>query len=170
MTAMIATVLDRYPTPPCAKLLGLKIIGVDRVTRSVRVRFEARPEFCNPAGHVQGGLLTAMLDDSMGPAVLIETDAAVYPVTISLNVTFLAPARPGPIFATATIRQLGKTIGCVEASLEDERGVELARATSNVRLLPMRLEPLADTPACDGERAWAWTPGCTGGIWEHQPV
>jgi uncharacterized protein (TIGR00369 family) len=156
MTAMIATVLDRYPTPPCAKLLGLKIIGVDKVTRSVRVRFEARPEFCNPAGHVQGGLLTAMLDDAMGTAVLIETDAAIYPVTISLNVTFLAPARPGPIFATATIRQLGKTIGCVEASLEDERGVELARATSNVRLMPMRLEPLEDLLVGEVEGARAW--------------
>jgi acyl-coenzyme A thioesterase PaaI-like protein len=82
---MIATVLDRYPTPPCAALLGLQVIGVDRMTRSVRVRFEARPEFCNPAGNVQGGLLTAMLDDAMGPAVLIETDAAVYPVRPDLR-------------------------------------------------------------------------------------
>jgi uncharacterized protein (TIGR00369 family) len=154
---MIATVLDRYPTPPCAALLGLQIVGVDRPGRSVRVRFEARPEFCNPAGNVQGGLLTAMLDDSMGPAVLIETDAALYPVTISMNVTFLSPAKPGPIYANAFIRQLGKTIGFLESCLEDEDGVEIARATSSVRLMPMRLEPLAVDPSPQDEprRRWA---------------
>ena len=144
---MIATVLDRYPTPPCATLLGLQIVDVDRPRRAVRVRFEARREFCNPAGKVQGGLLTAMLDDSMGPAVLIETDAALYPVTISMNVTFLSPAKPGPIFAHAFIRQLGKTIGFLESCLENSDGVEIARATASVRLMPMRLEPVAVDPA-----------------------
>lgn len=143
---MIATVLDRYPTPPCARLLGLQVVAVDRPGRSVRVRFEARPEFCNAAGNVQGGLLTAMLDDCMGPAVLIDTGAALYPVTISMTVTFLSPAKAGPIFGSGVIRQLGKTIGFLEAFLEDADGAEIARASSSVRLMPMRLEPVAVDP------------------------
>jgi len=134
---MIPTVLDRFPTPPCAALLGLDIIEADKAARTVRIRFDARPEFCNASGNIQGGLLTAMLDDTMGPAVVIATGADKVPVTITLNVTFLAPARPGPIYARAIVRQLGKTIGYVEASLEDEQGVELARATSSVRLMPL---------------------------------
>jgi uncharacterized protein (TIGR00369 family) len=134
---MIATVLDRYPTPPCASLLGLDILEADTAARTVRIRFEARPSFCNASGTIQGGLLAAMLDDSLGPAVLIATGATLYPVTISLTVTFLAAAKPGALFAHAVVRQLGKTIGCVEATLTDENGVEIARAVSSVRLMSM---------------------------------
>jgi len=134
---MIPTVLDRYPTPPCATLLGLEILEVDPGTGSVRIGFNARPEFCNASGNVQGGLITAMLDDTIGPAVLIATDAQIFPVTIALNVTFLTAAKPGPLFGDATVRKLGKTIGYVEASLEDAHGVEIARAVSSVRLMQM---------------------------------
>jgi uncharacterized protein (TIGR00369 family) len=133
---MIPTVLDRYPTPPCAILLGLDILEADKAAGCVRIRFTARPEFCNASGHVQGGILAAMLDDTIGPAVLIMTDAKALPVTIALTVTFLAPATPGVIIGSATVRKLGRTIGYVEAGLEDEDGTELARASSSVRLVP----------------------------------
>jgi uncharacterized protein (TIGR00369 family) len=132
---MFATILDRYPVPPCASLLGLEILEADKAAGTVRIRFEAKPEFCNASGFIQGGLLTAMLDDTMGPAVLIMTDATLMPVTITLTVSFMAPAKPGPIFGTGVVWRLGKLIGHLEASLEDSDGVELARATSSVRLI-----------------------------------
>jgi uncharacterized protein (TIGR00369 family) len=134
---MIPTVLDRFPTPPCAVLLGLDILEADKASGRVRIRFTARSEFCNASGNVQGGFLAAMLDDTIGPAVLIATDARTLPVTIALNVAYLAPAKPGVIVGTATVRKLGKTIGHIEASLEDERGAELARAAASVRLVQM---------------------------------
>ncbi len=46
--------------PPIALLLGRTIIAADREGH-VRLRFEARPEFCNGDGVVQGGLVAAML-------------------------------------------------------------------------------------------------------------
>jgi len=134
---MFATVLDRYPTPPCAKLLGLDILDADPARGWVRIRFEAAADFQNASGAVQGGLLTAMLDDTMGPAVLIMTGAKVYPTTVSMTVNFLASARCGPLFAEATVLQLGKTIGFVEAHLTDVDGAMIARATSSVRLRAM---------------------------------
>lgn len=130
----IPTVLDQFPTPPCATLLGLDILEADKSDGRVRIAFIARPEFCNAAGNVQGGFLTAMLDDCMGPAVLIATDAAAYPSTISLTVSFLAPARPGQLIGSARVVQLGKTIGFIEAELTDSAGKLIARATSNVRI------------------------------------
>ncbi len=134
---MQATILDRFPMPPCARTLGFELIEADAAKGTASIRFEALPSFCNPAGQVQGGFLAAMLDDSMGPAVVIASRGERYPVTISLTVTFLAPASPGPITGRAQIRQLGRTIGCVEASLEDADGVELARAVASVRLMPL---------------------------------
>jgi uncharacterized protein (TIGR00369 family) len=140
---MIPTVLDAYPTPPCAVLLGLDILEADRAAGYVKIRFESREAFCNASGHIQGGFLTAMLDDTIGPAVLIATDAAKLPVTITLNVTFLAPAKPGPILGRARVRKIGKTIGYVEASLEDQHGMEFAHATSSVRLVQMAVPAVA---------------------------
>lgn len=133
----IPTVLDRFSTPPCAALLGLDILEAERESGRVTIGFTARPEFCNAAGNVQGGFLTAMLDDCMGPAVLVATDAAVFPSTIGLNVQFLAPAQAGLLVGKARVVQLGKTIGFVESELEDASGRTIARATASVRLTAM---------------------------------
>lgn len=130
----IATLLDRFPTPPCAQLLGLDISEAEREGGRVKFAFTAKPEFCNAAGNVQGGFLAAMLDDCMGPAVLIATDAAAYPSTIDLNVQFLAPAKPGKLVGNGRVVQLGKTIGFVESALEDPSGNVIARATASVRI------------------------------------
>src|SRR5262245_59437166 len=59
----------RAPAPPAAKLLGWKLVEIHPEQGRVRVEFEARAEFLNPVGTVQGGILAAMLDDTMGPAV-----------------------------------------------------------------------------------------------------
>jgi uncharacterized protein (TIGR00369 family) len=130
----IPTVLDRFPVPPCAALLGLDILEADREQGAVKIAFLARPEFCNAAGNVQGGFLTAMLDDCLGPAVLIATDAQVFPTTISLTVDFLNPAKTGLLIGKARVVQLGKTIGFVEGELADADGTIVARATASVRL------------------------------------
>lgn len=130
----IPTVLDRFPTPPCATLLGLDIVDANPVEGLVKIAFTARPEFCNAAGNVQGGFLTAMLDDCMGPAILIASDAQVFPSTIDLNVQFLRPAKPGLLLGIGRVVQLGRTIGFVEAELADGAGTTLARARASVRL------------------------------------
>ena len=82
----------------------------------------ARQEFCNPAGFVQGGILSAMLDDTMGPAVFVMTDGKLYTATITMTVNFLAPAKPGPITGEAKVTQLGKTVAFVEGRLTAEDG------------------------------------------------
>lgn len=133
----ISTILDRFPTPPCATLLSLNILEASRENGRVTIAFTAKPEFCNASGNVQGGFLAAMLDDCMGPAILIATDAAVFPSTIDLNVQFLAPAKPGQIVGKGHVVQIGKTIGFVEADLEDAKGSVVARATASVRVTEM---------------------------------
>ncbi|MFZ5667092.1 MAG: PaaI family thioesterase [Pseudomonadota bacterium] len=130
----IPTVLDRFPIPPCATLLGLDIIEACRGEGVVKIAFTAQPSFCNAAGNVQGGFLSAMLDDCMGPAILIASNAQVFPSTIDLYVQFLAPAKPGTLIGTGRVVQLGRTIGFVEAELADVAGTALARGRASVRL------------------------------------
>lgn len=132
---MLATALDAFPTPPCARLLGWRLLDARPKDGWVRVGFDAKPEFCNPAGFVQGGLLAAMLDDTMGPAVFTHTEGRLYTATIDMTVQYLAAARPGPIFGEGQVVQLGKSVGFVEAKLMDADGALIARATESVRLI-----------------------------------
>jgi hypothetical protein len=46
--------------PPVAQLLGWTLLSIDPGRGEIRVRFEAKPDFLNPAGTVQGGILSAM--------------------------------------------------------------------------------------------------------------
>ena len=132
---MSATLFDRFPRPPCADLLGWTLLDHDAAKGWIKLAFEGRPEFLNPAGFIQGGMLASMLDDTMGPAVLLKTEGRLYTVSIGMTVSFLAPARPGRLIAEGQVVQLGKSIAFVEASLTDCDGV--ARASSQARLIPI---------------------------------
>jgi uncharacterized protein (TIGR00369 family) len=74
-----------------------------------------------------------MLDDTMGPAALVMSDGAVFTSTIDMNVTFLAPAKPGKLYGEGRVVRLGKTIVYLEAQLMDAQNNVLARATSSAR-------------------------------------
>ncbi|VIO79644.1 hypothetical protein CI1B_79780 [Bradyrhizobium ivorense] len=132
---MIATALDQIPMPPVAKLLGWRLVDARPRDGWIRMAFDGKPDFCNPAGFIQGGILSSMLDDTMGPAVFVMTEGKLFTTTITMTVNFLAPAKPGPITGEATVTQLGKTIAFVEGRLTAEDGTLLATATSSIRLV-----------------------------------
>ena len=132
---MIATALDHLIAPPSSKLLGWHLLDARPKQGWIRIGFDGKPEFCNPAGFVQGGILSAMLDDTMGPAVFVMSDGRLYTATITMTVNFLTPAKPGPLVAEANVTQLGKTIAFVEGKLMAEDGAVLAMATTSARLV-----------------------------------
>ena len=85
----------RAPMPPVARLLGWTLLSIDPERGEIRVRFEAKPDFLNPAGTVQGGILSAMLDDTMGPAAVALLGGNRFTQTLELKTSFYRPARPG---------------------------------------------------------------------------
>ena len=132
---MLKTVLDDIPAPPSAKLLGWRLLDARPWDGWLKVGFDGRPEFCNPAGFIQGGILSAMLDDSMGPAVFVTSDGRFYATTISLTVNFIAPARLGPLIVEAQVIQIGKSIAFMEGKLIANDGTVLATASTTARLV-----------------------------------
>ena len=90
---MIATALDHFTVPPSSRLLGWHLLDARPKQGWVRIGFDGKAEFCNPAGFIQGGILTAMLDDTMGPAVFVMTEGRLYTATITITVNFLAPGK-----------------------------------------------------------------------------
>src|SRR3984957_7676226 len=132
---MISTALDGFTAPPSSRLLGWHLLDARPGDGWVRIGFDGKPEFCNPAGFIQGGILSAMLDDTMGPAVFVMSEGRLYTATVTMTVNFLAPAKPGPIAGEANVTQLGKTIAFVAASLRSDDGTLLATATTSARLI-----------------------------------
>ena len=132
---MYRTALDDIPMPPSAKLLGWRLLDVRPWDGWLKVGFDGRAKFCNPAGFIQGGILSAMLDDTMGPAVFVTSEGRFYTTTISLTVNFIAPAEPGPLIVEAQVIQIDKNIAFMEGKLIADDGAVLATASTTARLI-----------------------------------
>ncbi len=126
----------RRPPPPSAALLGWRFVAVDPEAGTIRVEFEARPEFLNPLGTVQGGLLTAMLDDAMGPAATAALGGSAFAQTLELKTSFHRPARPGKLYAEGRVVHRGREIIFLEGRLTSPAGELIATASATARIVP----------------------------------
>lgn len=100
----------------------------------VRCRFRPTEAMTNPWGAVQGGILAAFFDDTMGPAVFSIAAGRGF-TTVSIHVTYLKAARPGePVVCEATVVKHGRTQAYAEASLVRESDGELLARASSVNL------------------------------------
>jgi len=131
---MDAAVLDAMPQPASAKLLGWKMLGVDAETGEVTIGFDGKREFCNPVGFVQGGMLIAMMDDSMGPATFIHSGGKKMISSIDIHAHFLRPVSVGQIVVKARVVRMGRQVAFMEAELFDAAGKLCARATSSANV------------------------------------
>lgn len=125
--------------PPAAKLLGWTLLDIDLDEKWIKVGFDAKPEFLNPIGNVQGGILAAMLDDAMGPIVLAISKGEIFTTTIDLNVSFIRPVKPGRISVHAQITNMGKQIAFLDGKLFDADGKLCAHAKASALLT--KLDP-----------------------------
>jgi uncharacterized protein (TIGR00369 family) len=125
----------RAPPPPAAVLLGFRLVDIDPDAGTIEVSFRATEQFLNPAGTVQGGFLAAMLDDTLGPALVATLAAGEWAPTTDLHVQFLAPARPGLITGRGRVVRRGAQMAFLSGELADEDGTLLATAvaTANIR-------------------------------------
>ncbi|HEX8568756.1 MAG TPA: PaaI family thioesterase [Caulobacteraceae bacterium] len=140
--AISGTVFEHLPPPKASVLLGWTLRSADPATGDVEIDFEAKPEFANPRGFIQGGILAAMLDDTMGPAVFVRTRGQLFPVTIDLHAQYLKPVKAGRLSAKARVVRLGKTVAFMEGELFDGDGDVVVKATASASLF--RTRPEAD--------------------------
>jgi uncharacterized protein (TIGR00369 family) len=128
----------RKPAPPAATLLGFKLLEIDPEQGTLRAQFEAKPEFLNPQGNVQGGFLAAMLDDTLGPALVATLRADQHAPTLELKVSFLRPARAGALIGEGRVVSKGSSIAFLSGELRDPGGELIATATATARIVGPR--------------------------------
>ena len=127
----------RKPAPPAAQLLGWKLIEIDPDVGTISVEFDGKASFLNPAGTIQGGFLSAMLDDTMGPAAMAFLGGAQMAQTLELKINFLRPGKMGPIFGEGRVVHRGRDILFLEGSLNDSEGKTIATGTATARVVSM---------------------------------
>lgn len=114
--------------PPCFALFDSELLETG--TGRVVLRFSAKPEHENPYGAVQGGLLAAMLDNCIGPAVFTIAPTR-QSSTVEMTINYLAAVKAGETLrGEATVLHHGRTTAYVEASLHRSDGTLVARASA----------------------------------------
>jgi acyl-coenzyme A thioesterase 13 len=99
---------------------------------------EVRLEMSNPYLHIHGGMMSLVIDEAIGWAV-ISLDTNSHYTTLNLNVDFLYAIKEGErLKATATVIRAGKKIIHVECRVHDMQERLLAKATSNLVVTGMR--------------------------------
>lgn len=117
------------PMPRAAETLGARIVETDTVAGTIVVEFEAKEEFTNPVGNIQGGFLAAMLDDTMGPALTATLGENEFAPTLELKTNFIAPAKVGKLIGYGRIVSKGSSVCVLEGELKQE-GVLVAKSSA----------------------------------------
>jgi uncharacterized protein (TIGR00369 family) len=126
--------------PNCDLTLGLVCLekGADAAT-VWQMRVDER--FLNPAGVVQGGILSAIMDSAMGAsAVLTVKDRKVYVANTEMKSSFLRPARNGDVLTcTASVLKPGNVVAFLRARVLNQHDNLVATASSTY-LIKERVE------------------------------
>lgn len=98
-----------------------------------------RKEMCNPYGNIHGGMMSLIVDECLGWAI-VSLEAASHYTSVSLNLDFLYAAAEGErITAVAEIVRQGKKIINAEVHVFNEKGILLSKASSNLVVTGMKL-------------------------------
>ena len=121
---------------PCMETLDGHVTKFSSKPPEIEMEFEAIHDFTHSDGQVvQGGFVTGMLDAPMAHLLMGLFNFEIIPMTLDLNVSFLAPSRQGKLVAKAEALQLGKSTAFMTSKLY-QKDILVASSTSTVRLVP----------------------------------
>ncbi len=133
-----AELIERFNArqPPTGILFGMKVLEVDQAQGRVRQSFEIDERFCNPRGTVQGGIVSAILDDAAAFAGIVALGEPGFIASLEMKTSFFAATKPGTLFAEGRCLKMGRSTCFLEADLTDADGKLLARLTTSA--VPVR--------------------------------
>jgi uncharacterized protein (TIGR00369 family) len=137
---MLARFQNSKKRPPCSDTLGMRLAALSQAEQWVRMEFDVPQMFANPTGAVQGGFISAMMDEAMSTAVIIASNVTMTAPTLEMKTSYLKRLMPGPASVTARILKLGKSAAFMEADCFDAKGDLVARATATA--IPMLYKKL----------------------------
>ena len=107
---MTSSKIDLSKPPKFLTILGANDVVFDEKKEIMTMHFDIGEELTHSDGaFVQGGFITAMLDTSMAHLLIFKTNGEYNPLTLNINVNFLAPGTPGKFISSATINTVSYT-------------------------------------------------------------
>ncbi len=125
----------KRPPSPVRVLLGWEVLEVNPEVGVIRAQFEAKPEFLNPTGAIQGGMLAAMLDNVLGAALAARLKPGQFVVTLELKTSYIHPAKVGALVGEGRVVNMGRTICFLEGELHAPDGNLIATATATALIV-----------------------------------
>ncbi|MDD1724134.1 MAG: PaaI family thioesterase [Methanospirillum sp.] len=111
-------------------LMGIKPVQFEE--GKARLSMEVRDDMKNGEGWLQGGMFTALGDESMALAIytLLKTGETI--ATVSCTTSFIRGIKSGTIYADAEVIKKGRQMIYAEATLADaDSGDLLARSSAS---------------------------------------
>jgi len=102
------------------KLFNFKLVSYQKDCLELEGEFPE--ETLNPDGSVQGGMMTAMLDDVTALLIIINSNATLYPSSTNLHSHHHRPLFKGSVIAKANLVKMGKTIATVKGEIYNAQG------------------------------------------------
>lgn len=127
--------LDKYSN--ASKLFGMEITTANSDLGELEANFNARDIFNNTADNIQGGILTAMLDDLMGYALGITLPLDQFAPTANLNVSFLRPAKVGVLYGKGQVLKREGDVFHLAGKLYNDKNELVASATAKAKRMQM---------------------------------
>ena len=124
--------------PPCTDTVGMRLTAVNQEKMTASYEFEAKPEFANPTGAIQGGFIAAMMDEAMSALAIIASNVTMNAPTLEMKISFLQPLFVGKATAEARIIKWGRSTCFIEADLFDPDGKLVARASATQAPKPFK--------------------------------
>lgn len=130
MEAYVET-MTKAAEPTFWGYLGCKLASVS--PEAVVVTLDAQSHHMNMMGIVHGGVLSSLMDNAMGIAVMLKRPGEST-VTSNLNVHFLMPARAGLLTVTASIVHQTHRSVTAECKITNGKGELVAISTGSFRV------------------------------------
>ena len=135
--AILARFQNAKNPPPSATTLGFRMVAVCQDKMTVEVEFDARYDLLGtPMKQIQGGFVTAMLDEVMSVACMVASKLTSVAPTLEMKTSFFRPALPGALRGVGRVAKWGRTIAFTEGELYDGEGRLLAKATGTAMPTP----------------------------------
>ena len=131
---MTSTKLDLQKPPKFLEILGSQGFEFDDELGTSVMSFVINKDFTHSNETiVQGGFITAMLDASMAHLIILKRNGEVNPLSLNINVNFIAPGTPGEYVAKGEITKMGKSIAFTSSELfQGETLIATATATNKM--------------------------------------
>lgn len=137
--SQIGKTLDHTPSAAGNWLAG-KLLEIE--VGHIKVQYTVRPEMCNPAKILHGGVASLMMDDVIGMANFVAGSEFLM-TSINLSVDFLSSAQIGEeLEVSAKLIRSGANLNHWEAVITKTSGKIVAKSSSNMIKTHLRLKDL----------------------------